>query len=101
MPENPATTCLDFVAEITREAEGSAIHASYFVTVTTKVENRPTISMFPNTHYHVHWRIDEKPTDFNPIQRWSNWSADQHRRFNSIAGEEMAYLEYDLVTGSA
>jgi hypothetical protein len=38
----------------------------------------------------IHWEPMKKPSDFNPVQRWADWSRARHERFNWLSGE---YLE--------
>ncbi|MCG8351976.1 MAG: sulfotransferase [Chloroflexales bacterium] len=44
----------------------------------------------------VHWQTVEKPKDFNPLTRFSNWDRKKHERFNWIAGRSMSRLGYEL-----
>lgn len=48
----------------------------------------------------VHWQPVEKTQQFNPLQRWSNWSRSRHERFNWVAGASMAPLGYTPQTHS-
>jgi hypothetical protein len=43
----------------------------------------------------VHWRPVPKPADFDPVNRWSDWSRGNHERFNWIAGDYLSALGYD------
>ena len=36
----------------------------------------------------VHWAPTEKAADFAPLERWIDWSAHLHRRFEAIAGDQ-------------
>lgn len=40
-----------------------------------------------------------KPEGFDPTQRWSDWSLDQHQRFNRICGALMKRWGYEPFTG--
>lgn len=42
----------------------------------------------------VHWHPVPRTDDFDPTARHADWSSEQHRRFNAIAGEELARLGY-------
>ncbi len=42
----------------------------------------------------VTWNEIEKPKNFNPIGRWSNWSAKQKTIFKNIAGETLMEASY-------
>jgi protein-tyrosine sulfotransferase len=42
----------------------------------------------------VSWAPVEKPKGFNPIGRWSDWSAGQKRIFKKIAGQTLLDLDY-------
>ena len=42
------------------------------------------------------WKAVEKPKDFNPMERWSNWDRAKHERFNWIAGHYMEAFDYEL-----
>lgn len=42
----------------------------------------------------VHWNPVERPPDFDPLNRWSDWSQAQRRRFNWIAGEYLVHFGY-------
>ncbi|MEB3359470.1 MAG: sulfotransferase [Synechococcales bacterium] len=43
------------------------------------------------------WKVVDKcKQKFNPKSRWSHWSADQHCRFNWIAGSYMEQFGYEL-----
>jgi hypothetical protein len=44
----------------------------------------------------VHWAPVEKTADFAPLERWNDWSAHLHRRFEAIAGDQQRALGYDL-----
>jgi hypothetical protein len=46
----------------------------------------------------IHWNPIEKPADFNPMDRWSNWSRAKHERFNWLAGEYLSRFGYPLKT---
>ncbi|MDX1624454.1 MAG: sulfotransferase [Gemmatimonadota bacterium] len=45
----------------------------------------------------MHWEPIERATEFNPLDRWKDWSPDRHRRFNWIAGDELVKLGYSPV----
>lgn len=42
----------------------------------------------------IHWNPVEKPADFNPVDRWSNWSRAKHERFNWLAGDRLSRFGY-------
>jgi hypothetical protein len=42
------------------------------------------------------YRRVERTADFDPRRRWAHWPAEQHARFNHIAGREMVRLGYEL-----
>jgi hypothetical protein len=42
----------------------------------------------------VHWGLVEKPRDFQPIGRWSSWSASRRWLFKRLAGRELIDLGY-------
>jgi hypothetical protein len=44
----------------------------------------------------VRWSTMEKPTDFNPLERWKDWTASKHRLFNSIAGSQLGDFGYEV-----
>jgi hypothetical protein len=48
----------------------------------------------------VHWGKTEKPADFDPLERWKTWTTSDHQRCNSIAGDQMSALGYDLIDKS-
>jgi hypothetical protein len=42
----------------------------------------------------LHWKTQEKSADFNSLERFKDWSAERHARFNRIAGQYMSALGY-------
>jgi hypothetical protein len=42
----------------------------------------------------IHWNPVQRTAEFDPLSRFSHWTADQHRRFDSIAGTELRRLGY-------
>jgi hypothetical protein len=44
---------------------------------------------------NVHWKPVEKTAEFDPLQRWKDWSRAQHERFNWIAGKYMIQFGYE------
>jgi hypothetical protein len=46
----------------------------------------------------IHWDPVQKPMDFNPIDRWSNWDRAKHERFNWLAGEHLNRFGYSQKT---
>lgn len=53
-------------------------------------------SVFLGGKAQVHWEPVERTRDFDPLQRWANWSAEQHKRFAWLAGREQVALGYGL-----
>jgi hypothetical protein len=46
--------------------------------------------------YKIHWQPVEKTGEFQPLNRWENWSDAKHSLFNKIAGQQMLKLGYTL-----
>ena len=46
------------------------------------------------------WAPTEKAENFRPLERWSEWTAEQHERFNAVAGPAMTALGYQLEPGA-
>lgn len=44
----------------------------------------------------LHWKYVDKPSNFDPLSRASNWGHTLHKRFNWIAGTHMQELGYKL-----
>jgi protein-tyrosine sulfotransferase len=44
----------------------------------------------------VHWEPVERTPDFDPLRRWTHWSAAQHARFAWLAGPQQTALGYGL-----
>jgi len=44
----------------------------------------------------MHWKPVEKTSQFNPLERFSNWNRGRHERFNWIAGCYMREFGYSL-----
>jgi hypothetical protein len=42
----------------------------------------------------IHWEPVEKPKNFNPMERWTNWNRAKHERFNWLAGECLVPFGY-------
>jgi hypothetical protein len=53
-------------------------------------------SVFLGGKSRVHWEPVERTRDFDPLQRWAHWTADQHRRFAWLAGRQQVALGYGL-----
>ena len=53
-------------------------------------------STFGTGEQGVHWRPTAKDATFTPVRRWAGWTADQHARFNWVAGDAMQTLGYSL-----
>jgi hypothetical protein len=49
----------------------------------------------------VHWQPVEPGADFQPLNRWADWSQSRHARFNWLAGAQMRALGYELVEPGA
>lgn len=43
---------------------------------------------------HLSWEPVPKPSTFNPIGRWRDWSGYRRWRFKRIAGEELVRMRY-------
>lgn len=43
----------------------------------------------------LHWRGEQKKTDFNPMKRWSTWNRLKHERFNWVAGSYLEKFGYE------
>ena|SRR5215204_1260793 len=56
-------------------------------------------SVFLGGKSQVHWEPVERTRDFDPLQRWTHWSAEQHRRFAWLAGRQQVALGYGLEYG--
>lgn len=50
---------------------------------------------------HVNFRPQPMPTDFNPLNRWSDWTPERHARINRICGSLMKKWGYIPVTGNS
>jgi hypothetical protein len=48
----------------------------------------------------IHWHPVAKSADFNPLERWANWSRAKHERFNWIAGDSLDEFGYARKTYS-
>ncbi len=44
----------------------------------------------------VLWKPQEKPKNFNPVERWTSWEQGLHERFNWVAGKYMEEFGYEL-----
>ncbi len=55
-----------------------------------------TSELRKTTHDEVHWEGEPRTQNFNPLTRWRCWSRYRHKRFNWLAGEEMAAFQYPL-----
>jgi hypothetical protein len=53
-------------------------------------------SVFLGDEAQVHWDPLERTAEFDPLRRWADWSAEQHRRFAWLAGREQIALGYSL-----
>ncbi len=58
-------------------------------------------SSYKRTGGDVHWQPVEPGADFQPLNRWADWSESQHARFNWLAGDQMKALGYELVESAA
>lgn len=47
---------------------------------------------------NVHWKPEEKNTDFDPTKRYDNWDRKKHQRFNWVAGKYLDKFDYPRVT---
>ena len=54
------------------------------------LRGQPSAHGVPWVAQGIHWDPVAKPANFNPVERWANWSRAKHERFNWLAGE---YLE--------
>jgi hypothetical protein len=45
------------------------------------------------------WLPTEKDDSFRPLDRFAGWTAEQHRVFNRIAGDELTRLGYEVASG--
>lgn len=55
-------------------------------------------SELKSTGHDIHWKLVDKPRNFNPLSRWQSWSRSKHERFNRIAGyylEEFGYAKQE------
>ena len=46
----------------------------------------------------VHWQPVAKTADFNPLERFKDWTPAQHARFNWLAGDALRLFGYQPVT---
>jgi hypothetical protein len=53
-------------------------------------------SVFLGGETRVHWEPLERTPEFDPLQRWSHWTTEQHRRFAWLAGRQQVALGYGL-----
>jgi protein-tyrosine sulfotransferase len=53
-------------------------------------------SIFRGGKAQVHWDPLERTSDFNPLLRWTHWTAEQHRRFAWLAGKQQIALGYGV-----
>ena len=53
-------------------------------------------SVFLGGKAQVHWEPVERTRDFDPLQRWAHWTAEQHQRFAWLAGRQQVALGYGL-----
>ncbi|MEM6450520.1 MAG: sulfotransferase [Cyanobacteria bacterium P01_D01_bin.105] len=44
----------------------------------------------------ISWQQTPKTTDFDPLNRASNWTISDRKKFSKIAGEQMRYFDYPL-----
>lgn len=49
----------------------------------------------------VDWEPVDRPADFDPRERFSNWTSDQHARFNHLAGDLSTELGYPVAPTEA
>jgi hypothetical protein len=66
-------------------------------------ENLPVrgSSTFRGESKDVHWKPVEKRPEFQPLRRFSHWGPAKHRRFNWVAGAELAALGYETAAAPA
>jgi hypothetical protein len=62
----------------------------------SKASNLPVVgsSTFGITSHGVSWTPIARDPNFRPLERFSHWSAEEHLRFNDIAGSELEVLGY-------
>jgi protein-tyrosine sulfotransferase len=53
-------------------------------------------SVFLGGESQVHWEPIERTREFDPLQRWAHWTAEQHTRFAWLAGRQQVALGYGL-----
>lgn len=51
-------------------------------------------SELKSTSSDIHWKLFDKPPDFDPLSRWQFWSRSKHERFNWIAGNYIEQFGY-------
>lgn len=58
------------------------------------LRGQPSAHDVPWVARGIHWDPVEKPANFNPVERWANWSRSKHERFNWLAGERLEKFGY-------
>jgi protein-tyrosine sulfotransferase len=76
--------------DLDAEAYDYSAAASLPVRGSSTLRGQPTAYHASWVAEGVHWEPMKKPSDFNPVQRWADWSRARHERFNWLSGE---YLE--------
>jgi protein-tyrosine sulfotransferase len=64
------------------------------------LRGQPSAHEVPWVARGIHWDPVEKPANFNPVERWANWSRSKHERFNWLAGERLEKFGYTRKTYS-
>lgn len=62
------------------------------------LRGQPSAHEVPWVAQGIHWDPVAKPANFNPVERWANWSRAKHERFNWLAGEYLEKFGYDKKT---
>ncbi|HUA15083.1 MAG TPA: sulfotransferase [Verrucomicrobiae bacterium] len=59
------------------------------------LRGQPTSHDVPWVANGIHWDPVQKPTNFNPVERWANWNRAKHERFNWLAGDDLEKFGYE------
>jgi hypothetical protein len=62
------------------------------------LRGQPSAHGVPWVAQGIHWDPVAKPANFNPVERWANWSRAKHERFNWLAGEYLEKFGYTRKT---
>lgn len=65
------------------------------------LRGQPSAHEVPWVAQGIHWNPVAKPANFNPVDRWANWSRAKHERFNWIAGTYLEKFGYQKKTSSS